>query len=227
MILVATIGRRRDKLEQLLAVLMPQTVPYSGAVQVRAYWNNGERPLAEIRQALVEHAAHHGARYVSFVDDDDMPDHDYVHRIMRALGSDPDYVGFRMQHYADGVPSKPTFHDLAYGRWYEDDDGYYRDVSHLNPIRTSLAMRADFRRTTPPEDVAWCDQMREVLATTPPESNVRQVVLPHDYVAYHYYSTGDSTWRPGSVRDEGAERLPVDHPNFAYIDEWAATWPQS
>lgn len=219
MILIATIGRRRDKLAKLLDHLTPQTEPYRGDVEVRAYWNNGERPLAEVRQALVEFAADDGAEYISFIDDDDTPSEVYVDMVMRALEHSPDYVGWRMQHYADGRPSKPTYHSLAYGRWYDDDEGYYRDISHLNPIRTELAMKADFRHTSPPEDVAWCDQLRGKLLS--------EVVIAPTVVMYHYYSTGDSTWMPGRVKHEGHERLDYRHPYFDYIDTWAATWPRS
>jgi len=223
MILVATIGRRRDKFAKLLDGLLPQTDSYGGEVQVRALWNNGERPLSHVRQRLVEQAVDERAAYLSFVDDDDMPAGFYVDEVVAAisryagtaasftLGGPlfPDYVGWRMQHYADGVPSKPTYHSLAHGRWHDDDAGYYRDVSHLNPMRTSIAATVDLRHTEPPEDVSWVDQLRGRLAT--------EVVIDPDKVMYHYYATGDSTWMPGRVTDEGHEQLTVEHPNFAYV----------
>lgn len=226
MILIATIGRRRAKLEALLVNLLPQIEPYGGLVAVRALWNNGERPLADVRQRLVQQAITEQALYLSFVDDDDRPADFYVDEVVKATGwvpvgvswrgDRPDYIGWRMQHYADGIPSKPTYHSLRYDRWSEDDAGYYRDISHLNPIRTRIAAVADFRLTNPPEDVAWSDQIRAWRGER--GQPMREAYVPDDLIMYHYYATGDSTWHPGSVRDEGHERLVVDHPNFAYID---------
>jgi hypothetical protein len=226
-ILVPTIGRRRDRFRRLLIELLAQAEPRVGQVRVLAYYNQGERPLSEIRQALVEAAT---GTYVSFVDDDDWVPEDYVGRVRAAIheyaiaagatwaadrlaGSAhlPDQVGWRMQHYSDGVPSKPTYHSLQYGGWYEDDKGYYRDISHLNPVRTSLARRVDFRRGDPPEDVAWTVQMRQHVHT--------EARIPHEYVMYHYYSSGDSTWRPGSVKHDGGRRPQIEHPLFDWHPE--------
>jgi len=219
-ILVPTIGRRRDKFRRLVIELLAQAEPRVGQVRVLAYYNQGERPLSEIRQALVEAAT---GTYVSFVDDDDwVPDY-YVQQVRTAIhewaaahavppgvsviGSKwPDQVGWRMQHYSDGHPSKPTYHSLQYGSWYEDDKGYYRDISHLNPVRRNLALRVDFRRGDPPEDVAWTVQMRGHVRT--------EARIPDEYVMYHYYSSGDSTWRPGSVKHDGGTRPEISHPLF-------------
>jgi hypothetical protein len=131
------------------------------------------------------------------------------------MDDDIDYVGFRLQCYIDGSPLKPTYHSLRYKKWFDDARGFYRDVSHLNPVRRELALKADFRRTQPPEDVAWADQLRGVLKTE------RFV----DDVMYSYYSSGsDSTWRPGSVQRPRVGqyfRLAVDSPYFRYHPESA------
>lgn len=205
-ILIATIGRRRDSFTRVTTKLLDQTRPYDGAVTVIALWNNGERPLAEVRQALVESAT---ARYVSFVDDDDdVPDY-HVSEVVRGLTSaePPDQVGWRMQCYADGVALKPTFHSIQYGRWHEDSTAYYRDVSHLNPVRTQLARRCDFRDGDPPEDVSWVQQLRPHVRT---EYYISKIM-------YHYHSSAsDSTWRPGSVRDVGYARAEITDPNFTW-----------
>lgn len=209
-VLIATLGQRRDRFAALLGDLLPQLGPYDGWVRVTALYNNGERSLGEIRQALVVSS---DATYVSFVDDDDsVPDY-YVDEVMsvihhpRWLDEPVDYVGWRMQCYVDGSPLKPTYHSLRYSSWSDDANGYYRDVSHLNPVRRELALRADFRRGDPPEDVAWADQMRPHVRT---EGYVGEPVM------YHYRSSStDSTWR-GDVIPGDYERLPVSHPYFSY-----------
>jgi hypothetical protein len=200
-ILVATLGQRADRLARLLAQLLPQLDAHGGAVTVCALYNHGERPLSVVRQDLVDHAT---SDYVSFVDDDDeLPDY-FVDEVVRRLDG-VDYVGWQMQCYVDGSPLKPTYHSIRYGRWYDDADGYYRDVSHLNPIRIELARRGDFRRGEPPEDVSWTDQVRSHVRT---EAYV-------DKVMYHYRSSpADSTWRGHGVRRLTTSRPRVDHPYF-------------
>jgi glycosyltransferase involved in cell wall biosynthesis len=202
-ILVATLGQRAERLERLLGQLLPQLDAHDGAVTVCALYNHGERGLGAVRQDLVEHAT---STYVSFVDDDDeVPDY-FVTEVLARLDGRVDYVGWRMQCYVDGVPLKPTFHSLRYDRWHDDADGFYRDVSHLNPVRAELARLADFRRGSPPEDVSWADQVRPHVRT---EAYV-------DRVMYHYRSSSaDSTWRGDGVSRVGA-RSSVTHPYLSW-----------
>lgn len=206
-ILIATLGQRSARFRALLDALLPQTEPYDGRVVVRALWNNGERSLREVRQLLLDDSA---ADYVSFVDDDDELPNYHVAEVMNCLTDptvDPDYVGWRMQCYVDGVALKPTFHSLRYGGWSEDARGYYRDVSHLNPIRQTIATRGSYRDAQPPEDVNWANQVRPYVKT---ECYV-------DRVMYHYRSSpGDSTWRRGPTGDRTFTRPVVNHANFGY-----------
>lgn len=187
-----------------MKLLLPQVDAQSGCVSVTAFFNHGERSLGEIRQLLVESAT---SRYVSFVDDDDeLPDY-FVVEVLQALTAEPDYVGWQMQCYVDGRMLKPTFHSLRYRRWYETGKGYFRDVSHLNPIKTDIARRADFRRGQPPEDVSWADQVRPFVHTE------RYI----DRIMYHYRSSStDSQWRQDKIRRRRFPRPTIVSPNFTY-----------
>jgi hypothetical protein len=176
-ILVATLGQRRGRFKRLVDVLAPQLERHDGAIELVAYYFTDEVIDAIARY----HRAHD--RYV-------------------------DYVGWQMQAYIDGDPLKPTFHSLRYGYWWDDDKGFYRDISHLNPIYKAkvIEAKADFRRTAPPEDVAWSDQLRGYLRT---EAYV-------DRVMYHYHaSPADSTWRPGAGRPKPGEMVmpPIELPS--------------
>lgn len=210
-VLVATLQRRGDRFAVLRDELLRQTEPYGGRVRVCALWNRGQRPLSQVRQALVEYVT---SDYVSFVDDDDEVPGYFVEKVVEQLESWPDQVGWRMQCVQDGVALKPTYHSLGYGCWYEDDAGYYRDVSHLNPVRLKLALQCDFRHGDPPEDVSWVSQMRRLVRT--------ERCVPSSWIMYYYRaSSADSTWRPGSVAPPTAEELAAEppyvaHPNFFY-----------
>lgn len=187
-ILIATLARREQQLAQVLEALGQQLALFSPMVEVVAYRNHGETPLPVIRQALVEEAR---GDYLCFVDDDDTLPPYYVDTILPMLDGTVDYVGWRMQAYMDGAALKPTYHTLDTDGWWETDYAYYRDVSHLNPVRTALARQADFRRVGDgPEDVSWADQMRPLLHT--------QHLCDGDRIMYHYYMrSADSTWRVG------------------------------
>lgn len=204
-ILIATLAQRAPRFERVVNELLPQTESYDGAVRLCAFFNRGEHPLGHVRQALVEHVT---STYVSFVDDDDLVPSFHVDSVMSVLPDEPDYVGWRMQCFADGVALKPTVHSLRYTGWFDDENGYYRDVSHLNPIRRDLALRADFRRGEPPEDVSWADQVR-------PHVHGESFV---DRVMYYYHSSSsDSTWRGVGVECAYVgTRLPIEHPHFDY-----------
>jgi hypothetical protein len=206
-ILVPTLGERRPLFERLMALLLPQTETYGGRVRVVGWHNNGSPPLPKIRQRMVETA---GTDYVSFVDDDDLVAADYVARIVTALEQRPDYVGFQVQCYSDGAPTAVSYHSLEFKRWRNLPGRYERDISHINPIRSAIARKADFTQGGPrrAEDRVWADQLRQrrLLRT--------QVVIPR--ILYHYlYAPGTSRWQaPHTIRPGG--RATINSPYFSW-----------
>lgn len=206
-ILICTIGQRADRFQELLKTLLPQTEGKD--IEVIAYWNNGEAPLAYIRQSLLEQAR---GEYVSFIDDDDqVPDY-YVEKIYPKLDG-VDYIGWRMQAWHNGEKLKPTFHSLKYNRWYDDEKGFYRNVSHLNPIKRMIALEAGFQHINQEaEDQPWTERAAKLTHT---EHYI-------DDVMYNYmHTTGDSTWRGRSEMEltRVYNRPKVEHPNFHWHPE--------
>lgn len=202
-ILIATLGRRAHKLEGLLDDLMPQVNAACGQVSVVALRNHGERPLGRVRQDLLESAS---TDYVCFIDDDDRVPGYYVQRVLEKLASQPDYVGWRMQCILNGVKMPPTFHSLRYGKWYEDGAGYYRDISHLNPVRRAATMGTSFCEGWP-EDRTWVDQMRGRLLT---EEYI------DDCMYYYHASSHDTVQDQKPESYSGTHRLIIPSPNFAW-----------
>lgn len=210
-ILVPTLGERASLFGRLMSGLLSQTEPYGGRVQVIGRFNNGTPSLPKIRQAMVLSAA---TEYLSFVDDDDVVSPDYVDRIVAALEQNPDYVGFQVQCYSNGHPIAVAYHSLEHRRWRNLEGRFERDISHINPIRTRLARRADFSvtRSGGAEDRAWADQLRRAKVLQ------RQVVV--DRILYHYlqvtpeHRTG-SRWKDPRLIRPGARPV-IDHPNFTW-----------
>ncbi len=213
---VPTIGERRSSFERLMNVLLPQTEPYDGAVQVVAWHNNGAPHLTEIRQAMNESAT---SAYVSCIDDDDLVPDYFVTAVVGALLDRPDYVGWLVQCYSDGVPTAISEHSLKHRRWWNEETRYFRDISHINPIKREIALLADFRRTAhgQAEDRAWVKQLRRTGALK------RQVMI--DRIMYHYlFSTSQtagigSRWAAPKLIHPGLEPLFIDHPHFTYHPE--------
>lgn len=205
-ILVPTLGERRPLFERLMAGLLPQLDKHEGRVRVIGWHNDGSPRLPKIRQVMVAGAQ---SEYVSFVDDDDLVSPYYVDAVVEALRTRPDYVGFQVQCYSDGVPTAVAYHSLEFSRWRNLPGRYERDISHINPVKTRLARRADFtlagRRA---EDRAWADQMRRarVLKT--------QVVIPR--ILYHYlYVPAGSRWQVPHTIQPG-DQATVNSPYFSW-----------
>lgn len=199
-ILIATQGRREAKFKQLLTSLMCQT---TRDVEVIAYWNNGELPIGAIRQRLVEEAK---GDYVCFVDDDDAVPIYYCSEILRALGED--YVGFQVKLFCEGVEMRPVFHDLQYQVWLEDDNGYYRGVTHLNPIKRSIALQGSFHENGAGEDASWAKSVLHLVKT--------QNYI--DKVMYYYYHDKEDTSFGGdfALDPKGYGRPTFNYSNFRW-----------
>ena len=159
-ICIATNPWRCKELERLMGVLQPQVDKYKGKIEVLIFFNNFEYSLGYLRQCLIEEAK---GEYVSHIDDDDMVPEDFCDTIMPLLDG-VDYIGFQVDFYDKGVKMKPVYHSLKYSTWYEDETGYYRGVTHLNPLRRELALEAGFpTQYNIGEDAEWA---RRVIAKT-------------------------------------------------------------
>lgn len=192
-ILIATVGRRQERFNRLLEILLPQL---TDDIEVVAFWNNFEKPLGYIRQALVEDAE---GKYINFIDDDDKVPEYYCEEVLKAIKSNPDYVGWQQQLFQEGMPLKPTFHSLEYTYWHEDENGWYRNISHLNPIKRDIALQSSFLvENGVPEDYTWAQRIA-------PFVKVEKYI---DKVMYEYYpSAEDSIWRGDN--EKGSFNRPI------------------
>jgi hypothetical protein len=145
-------------------------------------------------------------QYSNFIDDDDLIPANYVDRIYPLLDGSVDYVGFRLQMYVDDQKQQPTFHSLRYPEWNGDQDGWYRDISHINPIRRELALAVPMSGGHG-EDHRWADALRA--------KNIVKTEHFVDEVMYFYYFRsnklsepalpGDSSGGPRYVGGDQAE----------------------
>ena len=146
-IAILTIPERAEKYLRLKGVIERQI----GGRDIEVLTASQDWSVGRKRQWCLDNAA---GEYICFVDDDDMVASDYVDSIYPLLDG-VDYIGFRMQLYIDGAKQAPTYHSLRYDRWFNDYDGYYRNVSHLNPMKIDIARQARFGDTSYGEDREW------------------------------------------------------------------------
>ncbi|SRR5258706_5477897 len=173
-ILVPTIPHRHEKLLRLLDRLGEQM---DGNVEVVLYRDNLEASYPAKCQTLLEAAA---GEYVSFIDDDDLVAPDYIPKITEALTAGPDYVGFIVDYSVDGVSQGHFFHSLSHPGW----GVYTRDISHLNPIRRSIALQGKFEGPGHGADSNWAAQVRATGLC------VSQMMIDEP-LYYYLFETGD------------------------------------
>jgi hypothetical protein len=193
-LLIPTIPHRHHKLCALLNEIDRQ---WQSGLGVIVYRDNLQASLRCKFQALLDASR---ADYVSWMDDDDWPRHDYVARVMRAIASLPDYVGFQVCFTVNGQRELPVTHSLRYGGWANTPKDITRDITALNPIRRSCAMQGkwDFVQDHG-ADRDWARQVRESGCCT------TEVFIGLEM--YHYrFSTSDSFLTP---REPMAGPLPL------------------
>lgn len=174
-ILIASHAVRVVELNRLAGILAGQL---TSDVEVVVLWNRGGLTIADYREMLVADAQ---GQWVSFVDDDDRVADTYVADVVEALGAGPDYVGFEVEVWdlSGTIGQKGrkwrAVHSLSADRWHQKGDVFYRHVSHLNPLRRELAVKAQWVGHYS-EDHRWADAVRPFVQT--------EVFIPK--VLYYY-----------------------------------------
>ncbi len=199
-ILVATVDDRAETFAPLLERLAGQLIPGVGLLIHRC---NFEVSLGAARMALLNASK---AEHVSFVDDDDWVEDDYVERIAKALKSDPDSVGITARFTYDGDIMPPIFISSAFRAWTDvPAEGHRRDFFPLAPIRRRFSLRAGFDDSYP-EDMHWAQRMRGYF----PE--LREVVV--DEPVYRYQQRTAGTAQVWKNRENPPEKRTIAKPEY-------------
>lgn len=182
-ILVLSNPNRFQFLSQLRSVLEPQCFGKDARMTVRIF--DSSLSLGANREAMRQASE---GEYIAFVDDDDLVASDYVDRILEALETNPDYVGFKVKMLIQGRQGPMAIHSLRFGKWSSNygwkknpDLLLERDISHLNPIRRDLALAIPMEGERG-EDDRWAKAM-SALGIVKTESFI-------DAVMYHYLWRG-------------------------------------
>jgi len=222
-ILITTIPHRHDRVCGLLALIDSQMRPGVSVLLCRDEHLHGYRPGL---QALMDAAT---AEYVSAIADDDSYAPDTIPRIMAALETRPDYVGFRVRFTQNGYRQNLVTHSLAYHGWngcvpsehgYSrpfGPDGFNLDLMYVNPIRREYAQQVRFRGLAC--DVEWADDIRALGV-------VKTEAFIDDEIFYYQRNLSDYISTPrGTFREDVIQPLPsypwltvVEHPGPDNVD---------
>jgi hypothetical protein len=159
-ILILTQPKRAKFLNQLMSILSPQLDGKSVQIQICDDRDGNIGTLGDKREYMRRCAT---AEYICFVDDDDFVSPHYVERILPLLDG-VDQIGFDLIYFEKGMPIKPAHHSLKYETWASDNTAFYRDISHLNPMRRELALEVPMSGTFG-EDMRWSQAMRGKVKT--------------------------------------------------------------
>jgi glycosyltransferase involved in cell wall biosynthesis len=172
-ILLATVVSRAGLFAKLHAHLAYQAE--GNPVEIVVACDNKEISIGAKRQQLLERAT---GDYVAFIDDDDWVSPNYVDRILVALESGPDCVGFLITCTTNGKNPVKAITSMRYPRWVENKDGYAhcRSCYHKSPHRRDIGLKVGFRDLRYGEDRFYSDGLMKLVRT---ESFV-------DEVLYHY-----------------------------------------
>lgn len=157
-ILILTMPERAPLLSRLLNCLAPQVEKFPD-VEIVTKTSRHKQSVAEQRQEMLNNAA---GEYVNFIDDDDMVPDNYVETI-RPLLDGVDYIGFPVNIYRDGTFFGVSYHSPIYKKWQSHRMCWFRDISHLNPIKRDIALKAKMEGGYG-EDYRWANELRRMDA---------------------------------------------------------------
>lgn len=154
-ILIPTFIGREKYLQRLLDILMPQIENYKDDVKLFILGDNRNTTTGWKRNKLTEMAVDAGCTHRAFCDDDDLISRQYLDLNMPGVYGDFDcnsLVGiYSINGYTN--PNKHLFyHSIKYDRWWDDANGYYRSINHLNTVKLSLVHDIKFPEINTGED---------------------------------------------------------------------------
>lgn len=164
-ILIPTMYKRAGMLASLLRELYRQIeeANASEVVEVLVKPDEGEVSTGNKRNDLLYEAK---GEWVSFIDDDDFIDVQYVSLILKALESNPDAVGINGTITTNGANEKRWFiskdHGYCAARDEEGREIYMRYNNHLSPTRRSIALQVGYPDAYVGEDYTYASTLHNL-----------------------------------------------------------------
>ena len=186
-ILICTIPQRREFLRRLCEILYVGSLPYKDDVEIIIAEDDCIMSVGEKRNKLIEAAK---GDYVVFIDDDDRVPLFYIDTLLPILKENKyDCIGFNfIFNYKGHANPSPGIASLKCKHWICDKAAMTRPISHINPMRRSIAASVKFPLQNRGEDALWAAEIAKKL------SNEYYIdAYMYIYEAYPEYSTSSSS----------------------------------
>jgi hypothetical protein len=127
-------------------------------VEILCDIDNKEVSIGAKRQRMLQKAL---GKYITMVDDDDFVADDYVEKILKAIESNPDFIGFEIE--CSGIAGKTESVSNSWNDWGEKVGGfdYVRTPYHKSPIKTEIARQIGFKDMRYAEDYDFSKRLKQ------------------------------------------------------------------
>jgi len=179
-ILICTLENREESFLRLLSSLSDQ-VKNIEQVEILSEVDTGLISTGEKRNKLLNRAT---GKYLCFIDDDDEVSEDYVEKILKAIRSEPDCVGIKLNYFENGIFRGIAHHSIQFSAWRTIHLGgfirsYQRTPNHLNPIKTEFAKLVKYKHISHGEDFVWSGEVNQYLKS---ECEIAEPIYNYKYV---------------------------------------------
>lgn len=195
-IAVCTMPSRMESLTKVIRDLVGQAD--GKPVEVFCFLDNRKSNVSEKRNLIIAGAK---GRFISFVDDDDKVEPDYVDAILGEIRKNPDADCIVFDALVYGYTPEPKLckYDVGFNHW-ADEKAYYRKPNHIMAYRTEISRRHQYKKelSASSEDTEWADRASKDVK--------KQVRI--EKVLYHYLYDASKTTQKNPSPQGGA--LPAE-----------------
>ena len=171
-------------------------------VEVFCFMDNRKSNLSEKRNLVIAGAK---GRFISFVDDDDRVEPDYVDAILEEIrkAPDTDCVVFDVLVHGYTAAPKVCKYDVAFNHG-EDLQTYYRKPNHVMAYRTAISRKHQYRKdlSAISEDTEWAERASKDIRK---QSRIGKVL-------YHYLYNAAQTTQVNPAPQAAPAVVPMQKP---------------
>jgi len=146
-------------------------------VEIIVATDNKQISLGAKRNICVEQSA---GDYVTFIDDDDVVEDNYVSLLLNAIKTQADCICFKSMYYHNNKAVKPVLFDVSYAGNYEDADYYYRLPNPKMCFKRELLEKTRWSDITFGEDTDFAIRVQPLIKS----QRLIPLILYH-----HFYNT--------------------------------------